>query len=158
MFHELTKQKLKEAGLKMTGQRKTILAVLEKIHHFHPSVSSIHGEARKELPSLSLSTVYATIEELRQRGLLQLLGFDGAESRCETRPGDHVHLVCKGCGEILDYPIPISIDREYIARHQGFVITGNRLEYYGLCKECCERQAEASRGAAYVAPNAATTP
>jgi len=55
-------------------------------------------------------------------------------------PAEHLHLVCDRCGELFDYELPFSIEREFIAQKTGFMITDSRLEYRGLCKCCLEKE------------------
>ncbi|MBN2061092.1 MAG: transcriptional repressor [Deltaproteobacteria bacterium] len=134
-----TIRRMREAGLKITPQRKAIIEVISEMRLLHPPVNAIHAEARKKMPNLSLSTTYATINEMRRLNLINVLDFGKKESRCETNPSEHLNLICRGCGKVLDYKMPFAIDREYIANQTGFVITGSRLEYYGFCKECFDQ-------------------
>lgn len=129
-------EKLKEAGLKATIQRRVILEAMQRIKNLHPSVFQIHAEAQKKLPRLSLSTTYATISELHQLGLIKILAFEGRESRCEINPKEHIHLICERCGTIIDYRMPVFIDTEFIYNTLGFRIEVSRLEYRGVCKDC----------------------
>jgi Fur family peroxide stress response transcriptional regulator len=133
-------QKLKEAGLKATPQRRVILEALEELELQHPSVGRIHAEALRKMPRLSVSTTYATVNELSRLGIIKLLAFEGRESRCEMNQEEHIHLACDRCGEITDYGLPFSIDREYMAHQTGFMITDSRLEYRGLCKDCRDQK------------------
>ena len=123
-------------GDRTTPQRRVILEAMGELELLHPSVRRIHAEARKKIPGLSVSTTYATVNELSRLGIIKLLGFEGRESRCEMNPEEHLHLICDRCGELIDYELPFSIDREYIANKTGFMITDSRLEYRGLCKDC----------------------
>jgi len=133
-------EQLKKAGLKVTPQRKAIIEGLMEIGHLHPSIPAIDAAARKRFPGLSLSTTYATVNELSRLGIIKLLGFEGRESRCDMNPAEHLHLVCDRCGELFDYELPFSIEREFIAHKTGFMITDSRLEYRGLCKCCLEKE------------------
>ncbi|HOD29041.1 MAG TPA: Fur family transcriptional regulator [Syntrophales bacterium] len=133
-------EQLKAAGLKVTPQRKAIIEGLMEIGHLHPSIPAIDAAARKRFPGLSLSTTYATVNELNRLGIIKLLGFEGGESRCDMNPEEHIHLICDRCGELTDYDLPFSIDREYMASKTGFTITDSRLEYHGLCKRCIEKE------------------
>lgn len=139
MDKKATVRKMREAGLKITPQRRTIIEVLAEINLLHPPVSLIHKEAQKKIPSLSLSTTYATVNELRRLNMVTVLDFGGGESRCETDPAEHINLICRGCGRVLDYRIPFSFNRKLMSSDTGFLITGGRMEYYGFCKECVDK-------------------
>lgn len=129
-------QQLKEKGLSITRQRLAIIDVLVEMGHEHPGVSFIYREAKKKHKSLSLSTTYATINELIGRGIIMALEFDGKEKRCEANLEEHINLICYQCGKIIDYKPSINVDLRDVAKKTGFVITSNRWEYYGFCQEC----------------------
>lgn len=129
-------QKLKEKGLRLTSQRLAIIDVLVKKGHLHPGASLIYREAKKKANHLSLSSVYENIKELSRYGIIKSLEFDGKENRCEGNLEDHINLICEHCGNIIDYEVPISLDQRDVAKKTGFMITNNRLEYYGYCGEC----------------------
>ncbi|HOC60776.1 MAG: transcriptional repressor [Syntrophaceae bacterium] len=128
---------LKKCGLKMTPQRLAILEAL-MVHRFeHPGSTLILNEARKKAKHVSLSTVYATLKEFSQHGLIRQMEFDRMENRYDVNLSDHVNLICKRCGKIVDYSIPAPIEPEEVARKAGFVITDTRIEFHGYCRDCC---------------------
>jgi Fur family peroxide stress response transcriptional regulator len=106
----------------------------------HPDAQTIFAKARKSLPSLSLSTVYYTLNELKQRGLIRELEFYAMTNRYDVNMADHVNLVCRRCHAIQDYPEELLIAREVVKKKTGFSVDNMRLEYYGLCKECRRKQ------------------
>ena len=134
-------QKLKEKGLRLTGQRLAIVDVLLRKGHLHPSAQFIYREVKKKGLPLSLSSVYANIKELSRYGIIKSLEFDGKENRCECNIDEHINLICEKCGRIIDYDTPVSMDQRSIAKKTGFIITRNRLEYYGYCEECSKDKA-----------------
>ncbi len=129
-------QKLKEKGLRLTRQRLAIIDVLVKHGHLHPGAYFIYREANKKRRNLSLSSVYAIINEFSKHGILKTLQFEGVENRCECNLYEHINLICKRCGKIIDYKYPLSVDEKSVAEKTGFIITDNRLEYYGYCQDC----------------------
>ena len=129
-------KKMRERGLKITPQRIAIIDVLADETLLHPSANLIHREARKKGRRLSLSTVYATLNELCRFGIIKMLEFDKRENRYEGNIAPHVNLICKSCNRIFDYSLPISIDPKEIMKKSRFWITDTRLEYYGYCQEC----------------------
>ena len=128
--------RLRERGLKITHQRRALLGVLIERRLEHPGARLIHREASRKKPGLSLSTVYATLNELSALGLIKILQFEALENRYEGNLEEHVNLICEKCRKILDYQSPLNIDQREVAEKTGFSITDSRLEYYGLCKEC----------------------
>jgi Fe2+ or Zn2+ uptake regulation protein len=127
---------LREKGLKITPQRLAIGDVLIEREEAHPGASLIWREAKKRVKNLSLSTVYATLNELVKQGVIKQLQFDRMENRYECNPDKHVNLICDRCKEIIDYEIPVSIEPKEIAKKTGFEMTDMRLECYGLCDRC----------------------
>ena len=129
-------KKLREQRLKLTPQRMAIIDALLEKTSLHPGASLIYKEARKKAGSLSLSTVYATLNELSRLGIIKTLEFDKMENRYEGNISAHVNLVCKGCNKIMDYKLPVAIDPKEVARKARFWVIDTRLEYYGYCQNC----------------------
>lgn len=130
---------LKEKGLKITPQRQAIIDALVENREAHPGAALIYEEARKKARRISLSTVYATLKELAENGLIRQLEFDRMENRYDVDISDHVNLICNRCGKILDYYNIASLDPRDIARKSGFVVTETRLEFHGYCRDCLKR-------------------
>jgi Fur family peroxide stress response transcriptional regulator len=129
-------EKLREHRLKLTPQRIAIIEAFLNNISLHPRASLIYEEARKKVPSLSLSTVYTNLNELSKHGIIKMLEFEKMENRYEGNIAAHINLVCKGCNKIIDYKPPISIDLKAVAKKARFRVTDTRLEYYGYCQQC----------------------
>ena len=129
-------RQLRGKGVKITPPRLAIIDVLVENRHLHPGANLIYVEAMKRAKRISLSTVYATLGEFSQRGLIKSLEFDRTENRYEGNLEEHINLVCRQCGKIEDYTLPFSIAVKVIAREAGFVVTDARMEYYGYCRDC----------------------
>jgi Fur family peroxide stress response transcriptional regulator len=138
MTQESIIKQLKEKGLKVTPQRLAIIEVMIEKRDFHPGARLVYEEAKKKKKSLSLSTAYATLNELSRHGIIKTLQFDKMENRYEGNLEEHVNLICERCKKILDYKVPITVDQRGVAKKTGFSITDTRLEYYGYCRECRE--------------------
>jgi Fe2+ or Zn2+ uptake regulation protein len=132
-------QTLKKNNLKLTRQRLEIVEVLSS-DRSHPSARTIFHKVRQKVPSVSLSTVYYTLNLFKKDGSIKELEFYDMENRYESNVTDHLDLVCLGCGKIVDYveqaPIPI----EQVERKTGFKVDRIRFEYYGYCKQCRKKQ------------------
>ena len=140
MTKELIITQLREKGLKVTPQRLAIIDVLIEQGNFHPGASLVYQKAKKKKKSLSLSTTYATLNELSRHGIIKTLEFDKMQNRYETNREEHINLICERCRKILDYRVPITVDKRKVAKKTGFSVTDTRLEYYGLCRECREEK------------------
>jgi Fur family peroxide stress response transcriptional regulator len=131
-------KQLREKSLKITPQRKAIIEVLIAQRNSHPGARLVYKEAKKKNASVSLSTTYATLNELSKHGIIKTLQFDKMENRYEGNLEDHINLICEKCKKILDYKVSIAVDPGKVVKKTGFSITDTRLEYYGLCRECRE--------------------
>ena len=140
MTKESIIKQLKEKGLKVTPQRMAIIEVLIEKKGSHPGARLLYEEAKKKKKSLSLSTTYATLNELSRHGFIKTLQFDQMENRYEGNLEEHINLICEKCKKILDYNVPITVDPKRVVKKTGFSITDTRLEYYGLCRECREEE------------------
>lgn len=126
---------MKKRGLKLTRQRLEIIDILSR-DKSHPSAAAILAEARKKTATISLSTVYLTLDAMKRAGLIKELEFNDRDSRFEGDISDHVNLICKNCGGIEDFPAPKPVPLEKVKKKSGFVADSVRYEYYGLCREC----------------------
>jgi Fur family transcriptional regulator, peroxide stress response regulator len=130
---------LKEKGLKITPQRLSVIETLMENRYEHPGATLVYREARKKLHSISLSTVYATLKEFSESGLIRALEFDRMENRYDLDLSEHINLVCKQCSSISDFALPCSMESKDIMRKSGFLITDARMEYHGYCRNCLKK-------------------
>ena len=138
---------IREKGLKMTPQRLAVIDVLVEKGHLHPGANLVYAEAGKRAGGLSLSTVYATLNEFSRLGLIKTMEYDRMENRYEGNLEDHVNLVCEKCGRIADYGMPVSPDPSEVSRKTGFLVTETRMECYGYCPDCLkDRRGHGARG------------
>jgi Fur family peroxide stress response transcriptional regulator len=111
-----------------------ILRVLEG-NRRHPSVEEVHREVRKDFPTMSLATVYNTLEMLRKQGEVRRLSIDPARRRYDPETSAHHHLLCTECGRIVDIHRTFDLDLGD-GEGEGFEIMGNHVEFTGRCPEC----------------------
>ena len=121
---------------RLTRQKATILEILRSVES-HPTAEWIYQEARKKIPGLSLGTVYRNLNQLRDNGIISELNYGSSQSRFDGRSDQHYHFCCLSCGSVLDIPMPVIKSVETKAKAASdFLITGHRLEFYGLCSGC----------------------
>ena len=127
---------------RMTLQRKTILNILRQTKS-HPSADEIYELVRKQLPRISLGTVYRNLELLAKMGLIQKLELGGTIKRFDWNPNKHYHIRCLVCGQVDDAPIaPLNKLEDELYGATVFSIIGHRLEFEGLCPNCTEKEAQ----------------
>ncbi len=130
MFKEL-QQKCSAAGLKMTGQRKVILQVLEEAED-HPSVEVVYERAKEIDSSISIATVYRTLNLLDELDLVIKHEFQEGYSRYEVNWDHHHHLVDLETGEVIEFQNEeLERIKHKIAEDLGYDLVDHRLELYG---------------------------
>ena len=122
--------------MRKTKQKQAILEVLRSTTS-HPTVDWVYNEVRKEIPNISLGTVYRNLRILCQLGQVLELVMCGSLSRFDARSDNHYHFRCQKCGQVFDVDEPINKEMDKMAaRRTGFNVKFHRLEFYGLCLEC----------------------
>lgn len=128
---------LKNAGMRITPQRLAICALLENTDQ-HPTAQQIYESLRPQFPTMSLATVYNTLESLVQVGAVNELGSAGDDSvHYDADIGPHINLACVSCHRVIDLPSKFvgELNQE-VEEHSGYKLLGARILYYGICPDC----------------------
>lgn len=122
---------LRDAGLRITRPRRTILRVLADCED-HPDALELFRRAAQVDPSISLSTVYRTMRVLEERGAIHRHAFGDGPRRFEQADGvHHDHLIDLETGAVIEFRSErIEALQEEIARELGYEIVSHRLELY----------------------------
>lgn len=120
----------------LTHQR---LAVYEELsgRRDHPSVEALYASLKAAYPSLSLATVYKTLQTLHEMGMVARVDSPAAQARYDAHVETHHHAVCTGCGKIEDLFDP-RLDRLPAPKATGFVVAGHSVHFHGLCAKCAK--------------------
>jgi Fur family ferric uptake transcriptional regulator len=122
-----------EQGLRMTGQRRVIAAVLEEAHD-HPDVEELYNRASALDPKISLATVYRTVKLFEDNDILEKHEFGDGRARYETADrAHHDHLIDLNTGDVIEF-VDKEIEelQERIAAKLGYQLKGHRLELFGV--------------------------
>lgn len=120
-----------EAGLKMTGQRRTILRILQDAED-HPSVETVYERAKAADESISMATVYRTLNLLDELDLVVRHEFKENFSRYEVNMKHHHHLIDVDTGDVVEFENEeLEILKIKIAEELGFELVDHRLELFG---------------------------
>ncbi len=92
---------LKTKKLKVTPQRLAIYKVLYDTTA-HPTAEDIYNALRKTHPTMSLATVYKTLDALKKADLATELNIGDDSSRYDATVKSHPHMVCFECGKVMD--------------------------------------------------------
>ncbi len=124
----------------MKAQRSTyqrqLVADAVRSHRDHPSADQIYQEVRKKEHRISRGTVYRNLKRLAESGEIRQVKMTGAD-RFDWHVAPHYHLLCVGCGVLMDVPLPYRADFDQaIERETGYQISYHRMTFEGLCPEC----------------------
>lgn len=125
--------RLRGLGMKATPQRLAILSLLEG-NTAHPSAEEIYHRLKVRYPSLSLATVYGTLESLARAGALLELGIDPRCRRYDPDTHQHAHFLCRACGRVYD--VEAGLAGPEVADLDGFLVESWSVNFYGICLHC----------------------
>ena len=121
----------------LTHQR---LSVYEELRgrRDHPSAEALHASLKKAYPSLSLATVYKTLQTLHELGMIARVDSPAAQARYDAIVATHHHAVCKACGRISDL-FDARLDRIAPPETAEFEFSGHSVHFHGLCAACAKK-------------------
>ncbi len=123
---------LKDNDLKATIQRTTILKAIDSVGHLN--IDEIYENINSKYPTLSLATIYKNIILMVKKNVIVEVPISGEKSKYELKKSDHIHLICKSCGNIEDREITKKSKK--ILSIKNFKIISSQINIYGICKEC----------------------
>ena len=127
---------LRERGQRVTPQRLMVARVLSDLDR-HVTAEVVFDELGERMPGVSLPTVYATLDLLESIGLIRRVASERGAVVYDPRTDDHHHLVCRGCGTIVDVDAPIEAESLLsAARSAGFAPDHAQVVVRGLCADC----------------------
>jgi len=119
----------------MTMQRRVILEELAKVTS-HPTADQLYQLVRRQLPRISLGTVYRNLDILSQTGMILRLDGEG-QRRFDANANNHYHICCTLCGRTDDLQMKLIPKLEQnAAKAGGYQVTGHQLEFQGICPAC----------------------
>ena len=129
---------LRTHGLRLTDPRRVVLEVVRGTDS-HPTAASVHRLVRRQLPRVTLGTVYRNLRLLVAEGLVNEL--PGPHARFDGNLSDHHHFTCLRCGRIADVAGPMTEPHSRalctrVAERSGFSVTHHRIEFFGRCPAC----------------------
>jgi Fur family transcriptional regulator, ferric uptake regulator len=139
---ERFRRHLRDHHQPVTRQRDLVAQVVFQSED-HLSVDAIRRELKQQGKRVGTATVYRTLDLLVDSGLVRAHEFGEGFKRYEpmTAQADHEHLICERCGRVVEF----SNDRmermlPILADEHGFQHRRHRVEIYGVCRECRQRE------------------
>ncbi|MFO6431373.1 Fur family transcriptional regulator [Erythrobacter sp. W302b] len=120
-------------GLRMTAQRRIIVRCLSESSD-HPTIEELHARAQSADQSISVATVYRTMNVLEEVGLIERHDFGGSKARFEPAPdAHHDHLIDVTSGQVIEFVDPeIEQLQRAIAARLGYRLVDHKLELFGV--------------------------
>ncbi len=124
---------LKSHNIKPSYQRMKIFEYLLN-NRTHPTVDEIYQALVKEIPTLSKTTVYNTLNLFVQENIALLITIEENETRYDADTAIHGHFKCEKCEKVYDFDTDISTLQ--ISALDHFQINQQHIYFKGLCKDC----------------------
>jgi len=102
---------LRQAGLRPTRQRISLAELLFGRGNRHLSAENLHEEAMVHRVPVSLATVYNTLHQFTEAGLLREVAVDGSKTYFDTNTSDHHHFFVEDDNEVIDIPVDVDVSR-----------------------------------------------
>jgi Fe2+ or Zn2+ uptake regulation protein len=130
---------LHRRGQRVTPQR-LILHRLLRAGPQHLTAEELLARSRPQLPSISLPTIYATLELFEELGVVRRVPGTGPAQVYDSRPEHHPHLHCVHCGGVSDLDADIDVgEAARAAERQGFAPGRVEVTVTGVCPACAAR-------------------
>ncbi|MCF6459558.1 Fur family transcriptional regulator [Clostridium sp. Cult3] len=127
------KNYLKQHDIKPSTIRiKTLEYLLD--NRIHPTVDDIYRNLFDDIPTLSRTSVYNTMDLFLEKGIVKTVFLCEKELRFDIDTNYHGHFKCERCGKVYDFPIEAKIVNE--DELEDFKITSKNIHLYGICKNC----------------------
>ncbi len=123
-------------NIKPSFQRIKILEYLLE-NKKHPTVDEIYVSLHPEIPTLSKTTIYNTLNLFLESGIVRALNIESSESRYDPITDQHGHFKCDHCGSVYDFPVNF----ENIKSNkflEGYEVKEKDVILKGICKHCKE--------------------
>jgi Fur family ferric uptake transcriptional regulator len=127
---------LRARGLRLTAQRQLVLEAVHRLGHATPD--QIHAEVSAVAAGVNITTVYRTLELLEELGLVTHAHLShGAPTYHSVGAEQHVHLVCRACGDVVEVPSdtlgPLA---RALETDRGFLVDLGHVALFGVCAGC----------------------
>jgi len=136
-----TTRELKNAGLKVTLPRLSILEILEHAEQHHLSAEDVYKALLEKGSDIGLATVYRVLTQFEAAGLVTRHHFDGGQAVFELDTGDnHDHIVCVKSGRVAEFKDEIIEQRlNEIADELGYDLHEHKIVLYGEHRDSVAR-------------------
>ena len=128
---------LESKCVKPSFQRLSILKYIMQQHN-HPSVDTIFKSLSKDIPTLSKTTIYNTLNLLTEKGIVTALTIADNKTKYDFIEKHHAHFQCTVCGKVYDINIDSDLcNRDFIDGHK---VEETQVHFKGICSNCLKKE------------------
>jgi Fe2+ or Zn2+ uptake regulation protein len=125
---------LKQYSIKPSVQRTAVMDYLMN-NRTHPTIDEIYLALVPNMPTLSKTTVYNTLDLFVEKGAVRSLILDEKNSRYDIDISAHAHFICRSCGKVHDI-FNLEASKFQLPINSKFSIDAVEISYMGFCEEC----------------------
>ena len=119
--------------MRSSKQRDAVLEVV-KGSCDHPTADIVFERVRKQIPNISLGTVYRNLAQLKDEGFITVVESSDTKVHYEGNLTEHIHFLCKNCYNITDVFCESRVPKAL--SDMGLMVESQKTVYYGLCNTC----------------------
>src|SRR5690242_5668928 len=134
---KLLSEQLSTSGFRFTPQRQHVYEVLME-ERDHPTAEEVFIRAKREMPDISMATVYNCLDALVQCGMARQVNVDRGATRFCPNMQEHCHFYCDNCSRMFDVDLP-NEGPNGITLPKGFKAARFEIAIHGLCAKCGEK-------------------
>lgn len=122
--------------MKRNTIQKEVIAKIVKEACNHPTAEMVLQEAKKQIPDISLGTVYRILKDMASNGEIREVACKDAPSRFDKTTMNHGHFQCVKCGAVEDVFINLDKIDSNIVDFGGKVVLESQIFFRGICEKC----------------------
>lgn len=132
---------LRDNGFKVTPQRLAVYHALLETKE-HPNAEMLFDKLQPQYPTMSLATVYKTIEILAQLKLIKVLNTGEGSFRYDADVSDHGHIKCSIC-DIVEDVMDVDLGKvvTQVEERTGYKVSSKQVYFFGICTKCRKKSA-----------------
>ena len=130
-------ERLSANGFRFTPQRRHVYDVLSRKLD-HPTAEEVFCRATRDMPEISLATVYNCLDALVESGMVRQVQLQRGATRFCSNMEEHCHYYCGECGSVFD--VALTADSAVVPRPKGFKIDHYDIAVHGVCAECAGKR------------------
>lgn len=126
---------LKNKNIRLSHQRLKVLEYLIQ-NRCHPTADQIYNALHKDVPTLSKTTVYNTLNALVKANIVRPVNIENTETRYDIHTFDHGHFKCESCGDVVDF----SVNPDALRANElnDYEIIDKNVYFKGICPKCLQ--------------------